>query len=83
MKSVAPKVPCPTCTGTGQIDLPDHLVRTLAVLRKIKRATPPQLKELMSDPIGVTGFNERLDTLLSYGMVARERNGRAWVYRVI
>jgi hypothetical protein len=83
VKSVALKIDCPNCAGSGKVNLPDHLVRTLGVLRKLKRATAPQIKRLMDDPVGFSAFNERLETLLIYGMVARERNGRAWVYRVL
>lgn len=76
-------IDCHSCAGSGKVKLPDHLFRTLSVLRKIRKATAPQLKKLMKDPIGFTGFNERLDTLYLYGLVARERNGRSWVYRAL
>ena len=83
VKSVAPHIPCPTCKGNGSIELPDHLQRTLSLLRKLRRATEPKIQSLMKDNIGATGFNNRIETLISYGMVARERNGRAWVYLVL
>lgn len=83
MKPTDLEITCSACCGRGVVKLPDHLVRTLAVLKKLRKATVPQIKRLMKDKIGFTAFNNRLETLLQYGMVARERNGKAWVYRVV
>lgn len=72
---------CPRC-GVGRIPIPDHLFRTLTIIRHLKRASATQVHGEASERLVVGAINNRLSKLHRLGFLTRRREGRAWIYSV-
>ena len=67
------------------VSLPEEYARTLALLRKMKKASAIDLQAKF-DPDGTlfkrTAFSVRLNRLRGMGLVKRHKSGLRWIYEV-
>lgn len=75
-----PKITCRHCEGSGEVELPRHLMETLKILKRHKTMTAEAF--FASLPPGYTrsAANRRLEELRSLGFARRERQGRNFIY---
>ncbi len=64
-----PIVLCGHCRGTGKIELPKCLLRTLRRIRKAGK--PVTTKDLLERGVGSTAINNRLTALHEFGLIQR------------
>ena len=76
-------VSCKACAGKGSVELPEHLVQMLAILRGGPPLSAPEvyLRTLDREAFGVTAINQRLEDLRGLGLVERERRGKTYFYK--
>lgn len=76
MKSECPTIPCPKCSGEGEIALPVALEEALNAVRKHPGREATDYAK--GSGVSPTAWNNRLNELLAADLVARARQGRAW-----
>jgi hypothetical protein len=67
--------------------MPDHLFRTLKIIRHLKRASATEVlsegyKRVLFGPVVVGAINNRLAELRRLGFLTRKLEGRTWIYSV-
>jgi DNA-binding transcriptional ArsR family regulator len=73
--------PCPRCSGTGWLPLPDAYRETLDAMRPLNHEiNGAQLAAQMS--VHPTAMNNRLVVLKALGMVIDRRDGRQRLWRI-
>ena len=78
-----PRVVCGHCAGAGTVDMPKHLFDVLLAVRALGRATAREVRDRLRTRVSLTAFNNRLETLRSLGLLAREPiDGRSVVYHL-
>jgi hypothetical protein len=72
-----PMIQCPKCNGAGEILLSNELMEVLAFVRKHPRCTTGDVRAAIDpkEQFHITAFNNRLDLLLKFDLVIRERTG--------
>jgi hypothetical protein len=89
-KKVRLWIECPTCSGHGEIPLPEILAKPLEVIGRHDGIDTLSLLleygfayggEDYGEAIKPTAMNNRLVRLLEYGFVTRTRRGKLWVWR--
>lgn len=75
------KMTCPRCGGSGEIELPLDLLEIFSKISKSGKATA---RALHADLTGITcsAVNNKLERLRKAGFVTRQRDGRAWYYKI-
>lgn len=71
---------CPTCKGTGTVELEGALLETLSKFKTPK--TRLSANDLHDPGAGITknAMNNRLEKLRKMDLLGRERAGRVWTY---
>jgi hypothetical protein len=75
---VTPQIPCFACLGKGGIPLPSEYLRTLRFVEKQGEATPAAVAK--ATKVTHSATCNRLERLRAWGLLARWKNGRNWVY---
>lgn len=68
----APRIPCHRCHGSGLVELPNALAKTLERVRAAGPVTARGLFESGLTP-SVTAGNNRLEKLAALGLIVRRR----------
>lgn len=71
---------CPTCQGTGKVELEGALRETLA--RFTSKSLRLSANDLHEPSSGITknAMNNRVEKLRRMGLLSRTRAGRVWIY---
>lgn len=72
-------ITCPKCRGIGEIALPKKLEATLSAVRDGAHTTEALTESLPK--VKRTAQNNRLEALRKLGLLEREKDGKAWIYR--
>lgn len=86
-KVFLPTIECAACGGSGRVQLPDHLLRTLLIVKAAKAGVVACEVAAQLDFDGHTiaissnAASNRLSALLELGFVHRQREGKTWVYK--
>lgn len=75
-------MPCPKCSGEGQVPVTETLTSVLDLLKKQPRLSAAEV-QLKLGGATVNAYNNRLEHLRWLRMVTRERVGHAWRYSAV
>ena len=82
--SNAPLIPCAYCRGRGRLPMPRQLAKAWSVLRRLGRASAPELHRAMGLEVGETAVNNWLEKLRKRRLVSRRRgDGNVWFYQAL
>lgn len=73
-------VTCTTCKGTGQMLLTGRMADMLELFKRGRKMTAREIQAETSDGVHTTAINNRLERLRSFGLLDREKQGRALRY---
>lgn len=68
------------CEGAGTVELKPELQRTLGLFRNGRKMKAADAHDELSERVTVSAISNRLRDMWDFGLLGRERRGKAWFY---